>query len=46
MLSGFDDSLDQRLKRAEEAEGELLKRQPMAAEAPKLRIEKAKQQKM
>ncbi|MCI0857566.1 MAG: hypothetical protein J4N81_02420, partial [Chloroflexi bacterium] len=46
MLSGFDDSLDQRLKRAEEAEGELLKLQPMAAEAPKLRIEKAKHQKM
>jgi len=46
MLSGFDDSLDQRLKKAEEAEGELLKLQPMAAEAPKLRIEKAKQQKM
>ena len=43
MLSGFDDSLDQRLKKAEEAEGELLKLQPMAAEAPKLRIEKAKQ---
>ena len=46
MLIGFDDSLDQRLKKAEEAEGELLKLQPMAAEAPKLRIEKAKQQKM
>ena len=43
MLSGFDDSLEQRLKKAEEAEGELLKLQPMAAEAPKLRIEKARQ---
>ena len=39
MLSGFDDSLDQRLKKAEEAEGELLKLQPMAAEAPKLRMQ-------
>ncbi len=46
MLSGFDDSLDQRLKKAEEAEGELLKLQPTAAEAPRLRIEKARQLKM
>ena len=46
MLSGFDSSLDERLKQAEEAENELLKLQPLAAEAPKLRIEKAKLQKM
>lgn len=45
MLSGFDASLDERLRRAEEAEGELLKLEPVAAEAPKLRLEKAKVQK-
>ena len=45
MLSGFDSSLDSRLREAEEAEQELLRLQPVAEEAPKLRIEKAKVQK-
>ena len=45
MLSGFDSSLDARLKQAEEAENELVRLQPLAAEAPKLRLEKAKLQK-
>ncbi len=45
MLSGFDSSLDSRLKEAEEAEQELLRLTPVAEEAPKLRIEKAKVQK-
>ena len=46
MLSGFDASLDERLRQAEKAENELLKLQPVAAEAPKLRLEKAKVQKL
>ena len=45
MLSGFDSSLDSRLKEAEEAERELLRLQPVADEAPLLRLEKAKVQK-
>ena len=45
MLSGFDSSLDSRLREAEEAEEELLRLQPVAEEAPKLRLEKAKVQK-
>lgn len=45
MLSGFDSSLDSRLREAEEAEKELLRLQPVAEEAPKLRLEKAKVQK-
>ena len=46
MLNGFDSSLEQRLKQAEEAENELQRLQPLAAEAPKLRIEKAQLQKI
>ena len=45
MLSGFDSSLDSRLREAEEAEEELLRLQPVAEEAPKLRLEKARVQK-
>ena len=45
MLSGFDSSLDSRLREAEEAEKELARLQPVAEEAPKLRLEKAKVQK-
>ena len=45
MLSGFDSSLVSRLREAEEAEQELLRLQPVAEEAPKLRLEKAKAQK-
>ena len=45
MLNGFESSLDARLKEAESAEEELLKLQPLADEAPKLRLEKAKEQK-
>ena len=45
MLSGFDSSLDSRLREAEEAEKELLRLTPVAEEAPKLRLEKAKVQK-
>ena len=45
MLSGFDSSLEERLKEAEQAENELLRLGPLAAEAPRLRLEKAKVQK-
>ena len=45
MLSGFDSSLDSRLREAEEAEKELMRLTPVAEEAPKLRLEKAKVQK-
>ena len=45
MLSGFDSSLEERLRQAEEAENELMRLQPVAAEAPKLRLERAKLQK-
>ena len=36
MLSGFDSSLDSRLREAEEAEKELVRLQPVAEEAPKI----------
>lgn len=45
MLHGYDSSLDERLKKAEEAETELQRLQPMAAEAPKLRETRARLQK-
>ena len=45
MVNGFDSSLDDRLKKAEEAEIELQRLQPMAAEAPKLRETRARLQK-
>ncbi len=43
--NGFDLTLDERLRRAEEAEMELQRLQPMAEEAPKLRATKAKLEK-
>ena len=42
MLNGFDASLEDRLKMAEQAEMELTRLQPLASEAPNLRAEKAK----
>ena len=42
MLNGFDKGLEDKLKQAEEAEAELLRLQPIAAEAAQLRLEKAK----
>ncbi len=45
MLHGYDSSLEERLKNAEQAEIELERLQPMAAEAPKLRETKARLQK-
>ena len=45
MLHGYDSSLEDRLKKAEEAEIELQRLQPMAAEAPKLRETRARIQK-
>ena len=44
MLKGFDTSLEERLKVAEQAETEVSKLQSMAAEAPQLRADKAKAQ--
>ena len=43
MLRGYEASLESRLREAEEAEKELLRLQPVAEEAPKLRIQKAKE---
>ena len=43
--NGFDLTLDERLRRAEEAEMELQRLQPMAEEAPKLRATKVKLEK-
>ena len=42
MLNGSFTSLDTKLKKAEEAESELERLGPLAAEAPRLREEKAK----
>ena len=42
MLNGFDESLEEKLRMAEQAELEVTRLQPMAAEAPQLRAEKAK----
>ena len=44
MLKGFDTSLEERLKVAEQAETEVSRLQPVAAEAPQLRAEKSKAQ--
>jgi hypothetical protein len=44
MLRGFEASLDSRLREAEAAEKEVLRLQHAAEEAPKLRIQKAKEQ--
>ena len=43
--NGFELTLDERLRKAEEAEIELQRLQPMAEEAPKLRATKAKLEK-
>ena len=43
MLNGSFTSLDTKLKQAEEAEAQLEKLEPLAAEAPRLREEKAKE---
>lgn len=42
MVNGYFTSLDSRLKEAEEAEAELERLEPLAAEAPQLREQKAK----
>jgi|TARA_B100000315_G_scaffold148219_1_gene137074 hypothetical protein len=42
MLNGFDPSLEERLKMAEQAEQEVTRLQPLAAEAPSLRAERAR----
>ena len=42
MLNGFDASLEERLKLAEQAEMEVGRLQPLASEAPSLRAEKVK----
>ena len=44
MLNGFDSSLEERLKMAEQAEQEVTRLQPLASEAPSLRAERAKAQ--
>ena len=43
MLDRSETSLEERLSRAEEAEGQVHKLESLAAEAPQLRLEKAKQ---
>lgn len=45
MLTGYDASLDERLKQAEQAESEVSRLQPLASEAPQLRSEKVRLQK-
>ena len=42
MVNGFANSIDTRLKQAEEAEAELERLEPLAAEAPPLREQKAR----
>ena len=42
MLNGYDTSLQKRLEQAEQAEAELTRLEPLAAEAPQLREAKAK----
>ena len=44
MVNGFDESFLERLKQAETAEREMQRLQPLAAEAPQLRLQKAKAQ--
>ncbi|NQW23492.1 MAG: hypothetical protein HQ475_08625 [SAR202 cluster bacterium] len=44
MVNGFDDGLQDRLKQAEIAEREMQRLQPLASEAPQLRLQKAKAQ--
>ena len=42
MVNGFDDSALERLKQAETVEREMQRLQPLAAEAPQLRLQKIK----
>ena len=42
MLRGFEESLDERLRLAEEAESEVTRLQPLAEDAAQLRLEKAR----
>ena len=44
MVNGIDDGFQERLKQAESAEREVQRLQPIAAEAPQLRLQKAKAQ--
>lgn len=44
MVNGFDENFDERLKQAETAEKEVQRLQSLAAEAPHLRLQKAKAQ--
>ena len=44
MVNGFNESFHERLKQAETAEREMQRLQPLAAEAPQLRLQKAKAQ--
>ena len=44
-VNGIDDSFQDRLRQAESAEKEMQRLQPLAAEAPQLRLQKAKAQK-
>ena len=46
MLNRFDASLEERLRSAEQAESEVTRLQPLASEAPQLRADKAKTQRM
>jgi len=45
MLTGYNESLEEKLKLAEQAESEVTRLQPLASEAPQLRAEKVKLQK-
>ena len=45
MLNGFNASLEEKLRMAEQAEQEVSRLQPLASEAPTLRAEKIKAQK-
>ena len=45
MLNGFNASLEEKLRMAEQAEQEVSRLQPLASEAPTLRAEKIKSQK-
>ena len=44
MVNGIDENFQERLRQAESAERELQRLQPLAAEAPQLRLQKAKAQ--
>ncbi len=44
-INGINDDFQERLRQAESAEIEMQRLQPLAAEAPQLRVQKAKAQK-